>query len=1588
MTCNIKLDNTYFEIKYLSRLDSKKKSSYFFVGEQSKSIENILIKLKKNEKIDKKEIDTLKEIFGEKNIKKWSKKSDIHFIYDLIHLDDTVKDIKNKIFYYLNLLPINIQLWTKLNSDKYQFLGNYFDIPDLIPSIYNKLKVDKEFNPNDYILINNNHILISDIIEDDVLYLCNSEDDYNFLKNKKVKVTEKLMNGYFKKYYPLINLDYDKQELQKDKKLLQNYIEKQKYIYSLFQNTNSLHFFSDCNITGANILVNYQNKNIDNIIDVYQIFDLILQKLNIDIPFIKYNDTEFNHPISIVYKQIIDYIDQKRLKNWLGIRKNNFILSNFNKGLNFKKLVDNKYLYSNIYIPLNNEYKNTYYELKCSFSENDNIQFHQLIDMIHNLNDFISEINSYTNRFHIQGATVNIENDRVIFGDNTKLGYLNVVIDYNLNKDINFKNLYELASHFTEFLEIIPQIGEPNNFQCKYKKISNYINLDKVFKFITKQKKDGVEENLIIRELQMRYDIDIIFSKDLMNQWAKYGFMQNFNSIGVNCTIYSKKIKIDGIMNIEQLSQIYRFFYMFMNIYDKYSTYKSNSYFKKYILEIDDLDIDFSFHKSMDIGMNINMNMNLNMNTYNITNYFVNQQLQNEDIDNKELLDEKYQFTENEEIEATIRLECGPDSVVVEEVDTCEDLCADKSYFLRRLQRYDKVLFRYTISENKKAEEQSQYSRKCQKNDDKLPIPLNYDPALNPKVDPKSFTYSLNYGIDNKKYWYICPEVWCPYCEIPILYSRLTHIREKKDGKSVVCRVARCPNSENSPFGEHECFVKKEKNKNTIYPGFLEESAHPDGYCLPCCFKKPHNTTKSKFYERYSKCLGLDVQIEKKGKESLYILKKSIIDIGRYGVLPFYLSKLLGTKCESGPFENKSCFLRAGINNNNKTSFLNAINYYVKALNINQLKNQLIDKLNPTLFKSLNSGNLEFKFYNKYSNSNSLSNFKQYISENNYLNYEYLWDLFQRPNVLFEYGINIIIFENNSLLCPYQHNIHYFYNPSLNTIILNKNGAYFEPVVFVINNENKLFIEKEFNSQLPQIDNLFNILKEGCKERYTINWNEYLLSKNKNAFVSDKKDLSLNQLIDLEVFEIKNQIVDAINKVVFIQLENNIVIPCSPSELNIHLPFNNIFNIELNNYKTTNKLLKQYSHTYKLPLKPVFKILDEKNNLIAIVIETGRIVPVNMEKGIISSLPKYQYNYFKDADLYLQDGTLYEDERTKNVTKLNIEQESYERIRFELSKYLLEHTKLKKDVKNILEGNLPMKQKREELSSILQSIFDDLILFEDIDENEFKINNIRRSCFNKKENIKDDFCVKNNKKFKLRVSKHNLIYQKDNSEYYLFRLVEELLFNKTKLKEIMDDEIKDAIDKTKIQENYNYVIIDENNVDKVTSIIQDLYMKSNIYINPDNLLTYQEFKNVDFDKSKFKTIYTTKKNENIELNNYWSKILGHNFHIQSNTNLFLNNDGEMESVKKYVKSNKINVIVLGEDSNFELIGPEYFDCNEYIMVYLSRENVVYSGDKYIFGLDDLPEKIKLMVANVEKNLNIQNRNVETSIKMEINKNDN
>jgi hypothetical protein len=89
-------------------------------------------------------------------------------------------------------------------------------------------------------------------------------------------------------------------------------------------------------------------------------------------------------------------------------------------------------------------------------------------------------------------------------------------------------------------------------------------------------------------------------------------------------------------------------------------------------------------------------------------------------------------------------------------------------------------------------------------------------------------------------FWYICPKVWCPYCYIPIKYSRIKQIFTRTTRKGKDCPTAKCP------FGDHDVIIRYKKRSSSgemidddnLYPGFAKPK-HPEGFCLPCCFKKP-----------------------------------------------------------------------------------------------------------------------------------------------------------------------------------------------------------------------------------------------------------------------------------------------------------------------------------------------------------------------------------------------------------------------------------------------------------------------------------------------------------------------------------------------------------------------------------------------------------------------------------------------------------------------------------------------------------------------------------------------------------------------------
>ena len=223
----------------------------------------------------------------------------------------------------------------------------------------------------------------------------------------------------------------------------------------------------------------------------------------------------------------------------------------------------------------------------------------------------------------------------------------------------------------------------------------------------------------------------------------------------------------------------------------------------------------------------------------------------------------------------------------------------------------------------------------------------------------------MEYGSDpNHKNFYICPRVWCPYCEIPINYDSIKNSLRRIKRKHGLCLMAKCP------FGNHDIFV--ETDGNNIYPGFVKNK-HPDGYCLPCCKKVDMRDPKYSGHKLMKQCLGDDNVNNNDIEYSKYILDSNKVPLekNRYGAIPRNVQKLFKNIYNHGHIEiGKQYFVRTGIKLNQNQSFLECIAKVMsdiseRELKLADLKRFLISKLDDEkLFKSLNNGNLELIFKN------------------------------------------------------------------------------------------------------------------------------------------------------------------------------------------------------------------------------------------------------------------------------------------------------------------------------------------------------------------------------------------------------------------------------------------------------------------------------------------------------------------------------------------------------------------------------------------------------------------------------------------------
>jgi hypothetical protein len=446
-------------------------------------------------------------------------------------------------------------------------------------------------------------------------------------------------------------------------------------------------------------------------------------------------------------------------------------------------------------------------------------------------------------------------------------------------------------------------------------------------------------------------------------------------------------------------------------------------------------------------------------------------------------------------------------------------------YFQERIEQRDPQLILKRRTKNFNA-----YSRICSSDLKKQPVILTDAELKKIKREHKGFLRPedvIKYGSDpNNKYNYICPRYWCLKTNTIVNPADLKEVVDSKTGQKVLehptCGRILPPKADKVLPGHYIYeFYKPSPGKNgkpdtKKYPGLIPNS-HPDGFCLPCCFKNYNTVGRKKENEM---CLGkkkVSVKQDLQVRQDEYIIspEKYPLPAGRWGYMPLSIQQMLMvvsadcqiSKTNTNIKPNHPCLLRCGVEVNDKQSFVACIantSFSTKKTDDNtpapvptivEMKQRILASITIDTFVKFQNGNLVADFHNtnedvdieKYKNTklyskldltkptdryfaqkvvSAFENFNNYILDDDTLiDPTYLWDIVSTPNAnIFPIGVNLVIFKlpndditnNVELICPTNHYSSEFYDARKPTIILIEQGGYYEPVYTYIDKGNNV----------------------------------------------------------------------------------------------------------------------------------------------------------------------------------------------------------------------------------------------------------------------------------------------------------------------------------------------------------------------------------------------------------------------------------------------------------------------------------------------------------------------------------------------------
>lgn len=651
-------------------------------------------------------------------------------------------------------------------------------------------------------------------------------------------------------------------------------------------------------------------------------------------------------------------------------------------------------------------YSNGSYEIIMEGQENTNINEIETYIKLQLTNLFSEIINTLIENGIKFDIIQNFNNKQ------TEIKNINVQLDINTNTPYDFT--YLERNQYPVFSVQDYNVKE-KSISFIYKRVSNYDNMSAIESFIVISVNNGLKSKKIIQKLQDNFGLKHADAKNEYEKWLSNAIVEAnaYNNKrlkikdnpGIICTLKNTNSNTNDYIfkttNIKNINDIqYLLFHFLITCYTSTYDYKKDklltSLYKKSLNEKIKTPksskstskttsptgekLEYTFDILGDIGIKANEAKHVEEqidDIFDLDGAEIHEGSNDEiDGDDEELLDllayddDDYDEEDDDEEDED---ETGEGNRIIKEKQSGGAITDSAKKLVGKSLHNPNILFSRMVDRDpklflvKSKGGFNAYSRLCPSNVGRQPIILTEDEKERiDRENPESYTKALKYGsTEDKQHYYICPRYWC------LSTNTSMDIDDVKAGKcggsdKIIPKDAKVIPTDafvieaNGGLKEH---MDKSGNYIDHYPGFTKEkTSHPDGLCVPCCFKKWDNIKPGKTIDKQGKLAkrraqcgnygpedlggkegfmdGIKKDDEVKGKSKLhkkkaereYIkdIEKFPLEIGRIGLLPLNIQELLRTdnqKCQvsldkKNIRRDTNCILRVGVEDNTNKSII------------------------------------------------------------------------------------------------------------------------------------------------------------------------------------------------------------------------------------------------------------------------------------------------------------------------------------------------------------------------------------------------------------------------------------------------------------------------------------------------------------------------------------------------------------------------------------------------------------------------------------------------------------------------------------------